>query len=210
MLDFGKYIPESVRRWMAPSEKKAEPAPERAPEPVAVAEYVRTDGTEGDRRTRIMKTSEETLSRDSVRERFLIQADVGVNDAGDRAFDTVGKRTAQFNRKERIVYFEDTSIGDEFRGSGLGTDSYKAFIDYANRRAREIDIAEGRDPKEPWSVLTAPESPITRHQFEKFFHARDQGLVMVGKLRSLEAIETEEKLAEARKRIEEITARKAA
>ncbi|OGL98249.1 hypothetical protein A2304_00155 [Candidatus Uhrbacteria bacterium RIFOXYB2_FULL_57_15] len=210
MLDFSKYIPDSVRRWTAPRPEKQKPHAEHKPKPVSVAEFVRMDGTEGDRRTRLIKTSEEQIGESTVRERFTIQADIGIDDEGGRAFEAVGDRTAQFNTKDRIIYFEDTHIENELRGSGLGTDSYKAFIEYANRRARELDLKAGRETQEPWTVTTAPENPITRHQFEKFFRAENMGFLMVGTLRTLEEIETEERLEAARKRIEEITGRKAA
>lgn len=220
-----QYLPDSVRNWIRPNREKRESqttdqAPERSgtvslseieanPERYVVAEYSRVseDGTE--RNVRLLKSSE-TQGDVSTKEGFILQADVGKNEDGMPKYETIGVRAAQFNKDDRRVYFETTQINEKYRGGGLGTDTYKAFIDYANKRAKEIDGQSGNTSKEPWSVMTAPESPVTRHQFEKFFQAKDQGMVMVGTLRTLDSIETEERLNNVRDRIEKITSKRAA
>lgn len=203
--------------WKAPkSEQPQTPTHEKeeADEPELVAEYLGVEASGEDRTVRLLKTKTEQVGQ-SAKEHFLIQADVEKDENGTRTFVTIGERTSLFNPQRRLVNFEDMHIDDAYQGQGLGSDAYKAFVSYANRRATELDGLRGSTDKGAWTVTTVAVNPAIESLFKKYFVTpetplKKNGMYLEGVLRPLQEIETEEQLAEAKKEIEKITAEKKA
>ncbi len=164
-----------------------------------MADYVRAmdDGTE--RRLEVERATS-TEKNGKIHETFLMRVDG----------QEVGDRTIDIDPAGRTVEFAIMNVRKDAQGQKIGQDTYKAMVRYLERRTREIDAELGNSGKEPWKVKTYPMNPITEHLFKKLFHARLEGIDMVGQLRPLEEIETEERIDKVRQDIETITQRKAA
>lgn len=143
-------------------------------------------------------TSDESNGR--IRESFAMRVD-------DKE---VGDRTIVIDPASRSVEFTTMNVRGDVQGKKIGQDTYKAMVSYLDRRTREIDAERGTADRGSWKVRTYPMNPVTEHLFRKLFHAKFEGIDMVGQLRPLHEIETEEKLEKVRQDIETITQKKAA
>lgn len=233
MFGVERYIPESVKRMFrreapTPSQEAETETPEAEPlvdvtdeeaeanpDAYVVSAYLRSmpDGTE--RQVRLLRTKSREKNGET-REAFLVQADIGEDAEGNPAFVTVGDRTANIDPAQRKIEFETMNIHEEYQGQKLATDAYKAMADYLVSRTAEIDPSGAQ---KPWRVEMYPMSEATKHLFERMFNAHEEGMDMVGTLRSSREIEMDERreidrrqtaqrLTEVRAKIDQLTAAK--